>query len=124
MKKLIMSFAIVALLMGGFAINANAQNNDKVVKKAQTEKPKAPKDDPAKLIKDYETNVNGYIKAYEEFVKGDKTAKNKHDTYLNYMKKAQELEKRIEGMKDQLSKDQLNTFVKLKEKFAKALTQK
>ena len=40
------------------------------------------------------------------------------------MKKAQELEKRIEGMKDQLSKEQLETFVKLKEKFAKALTQK
>ena len=123
MKKLIMSLAIVAFLMGGFAINANAQNSDKVAKKAQTEKPKAPKDDPAKLIKDYETNVNGYIKAYEEFVKGDKTAK-KPNNYLNYMKKAQELEKRIEGMKDQLSKEQLETFVKLKEKFAKALTQK
>lgn len=147
MKKLVMTFAMVAFLIGGLTLNANAQDrtnakskaaveNKKEEKKATLEvKPQAnkqankqvkPQGKVDQLLKEYETNVNGYINAYEKFLKADKTKDNsiKPETYLKYMKRAQELENEIDLIKDQLKDEQLKKFEMLKEKFAKALTKK
>lgn len=170
MKKLVMTFAMVAFLIGGLTLNANAQDrtnakskaaveNKKEEKKATLEvKPQAnkqaksvksednnkankqvkpqdnnqsskqvkPQGKVDQLLKEYETNVNGYINAYEKFLKADKTQDNsiKPETYLKYMKRAQELENEIDLIKDQLKDEQLKKFEMLKEKFAKALTKK
>ena len=181
MKKLVMTFAMVAFLIGGLTLNANAQDrtnakskaaveNKKEEKKATPEvKPQAnkqaksvksedkkqakpvnsednnkankqvkpqdnnqsskqvkPQSKVDQLLKEYETNVNGYINAYEKFLKADKTQDNsiKPETYLKYMKRAQELENEIDLIKDQLKDEQQKKFEMLKEKFAKALTKK
>lgn len=147
MKKLVMTFAMVAFLIGGLTLNANAQDrtnakskaaveNKKEEKKATLEvKPQAnkqankqvkPQGKVDQLLKEYETNVNGYINAYEKFLKADKTKDNsiKPETYLKYMKRAQELENEIDLIKDKLKDEQLKKFEMLKEKFAKALTKK
>lgn len=182
MKKLVMTFAMVAFLIGGLTLNANAQDrtnakskakveNKKEEKKATPEvKPQASKQENKavksedkkqakpvnsednnkankqvkpqdnnqsskqvkpqskvdQLLKEYETNVNGYINAYEKFLKADKNQDNsiKPETYLKYMKRAQELENEIDLIKDQLKDEQLKKFEMLKGKFAKALTKK
>ena len=119
MKKII-AFAITALLIGGFAFNANAQTADKAPKKAQTEKvQKAENYD--QMLKDFETNINKYIENYEKALKGGSDAKVDYKTYL---KKAQDLQGKLEKAKDKLTDSQIQMFTKLKDKLANALKRK
>ena len=110
----------MAFLIGGLAINANAQekatskNNAKVENTAQ-------KVDYDQMLKDFETNINNYITAYDKFLKGDKSVK---ADFTTYQKKAQDLQAKLEKSKDKMNKDQINIFLQRKEKFANALKRK
>ena len=136
MKKLVMTFAIVAFLIGGLSLNANAQ--DKAVKKSKAkvenqdekqkkqEEKKATKDQTNKVVNydqmlnDYEMNVDKYIEEYEKSLKGDAEKAN----YAGYLKKAQDLEAKLLKAKEQLTRAQVDRFQKIQTKLAKALTKK
>ncbi len=152
MKKLVMTFAIVAFLFGGLSISANAQNKGEIKgnklekemsgdsQKIQTqagkeklqvgqEKPQAGKGklqgkevNYDKLIKEFENAVNNYISSYEKALKAgtlDKT-----DDYMNYLKKAQQLQAQLDKAKDKMSKPQQEQYLRIKDKLAQALRRK
>jgi hypothetical protein len=128
MKKIIMTFAVMAFLIGGLTINANAQEK-KVEKKAKVENTQNQKKlgvnkavDIDKMLKDYGTNVDKYIETYKAALKGDKSV-NKN-TYEGYKKTAQKLEGQLEKIKEDMSPTQVKIFEKTKAKFAEALTEK
>ena len=128
MKKIIMTFAVMAFLIGGLTINANAQEK-KVEKKAKVENTQNQKKlgvnkavDIDKMLKDYGTNVDKYIETYKAALKGDKSV-NKN-TYEGYKKTSQKLEGQLEKIKEDMSPTQVKIFEKTKAKFAEALTEK
>lgn len=123
-----MTFAVMAFLIGGLTINANAQEK-KVEKKAKVENTQNQKKlgvnkavDIDKMLKDYGTNVDKYIETYKAALKGDKSV-NKN-TYEGYKKTAQKLEGQLEKIKEDMSPTQVKIFEKTKAKFAEALTEK
>ena len=121
-----MTLAIVAFLIGGLGINANAQNK-KTLEKAPQENTAGNKEQPNydKMLKDYEYNVNQYIAYYEKALSGDKTAtSDKAPTFNTYLKKAQELEATLEKAKDKLNRTQISNFLRIKQKLADALKRK
>ena len=131
MKKLVMTFAIVAFLIGGFTISANAQNDDaKTSNKEKAKVENAAKDNAStvqkvdydQMLKDYETYINKYIQNYKQSLKNN--ASSKAADWQTPLKKAQDLEKKLENAKKNLTDDQIAKFLKLKEKLASALTRK
>ena len=122
MKKLVMTFAIVAFLIGGLSINANAQEKKTTTSKAKTETVQG-KENYDQMLKDYETNINLYIEAYEKAMKAGNTTSDK-TSFMTYQKKALDLQAKLENAKDKLTKPQIDTFLKLKAKFAEALKRK
>lgn len=131
MKKLVMTFAIVAFLIGGLTLNASAQGKDKVSTnkkaKATVETPQKPKvkgnqttPNYDQMLKDFETNIDKYIASYEKAMKG--TA-DKND-FMTYQKKALDLQAKLEKAKDKLNQNQIDQFLKLKAKLAEALKRK
>ena len=156
MKKLVMTFAIVAFLIGGLSLNASAQSkkvkatekakveNTQDVKKlgkAQDEKKIGKAQDEKKIgnaqgekkignaqgvanydqmLKDFETNIDMYIAAYEKAMKG--TA-DKND-FMTYQKKALALQAMLDKAKDKLNPNQVEQYIKLKAKLAEALRRK
>ena len=133
MKKLVMTFAIVAFLIGGLTINASAQVNTakqaaKSATKATTEKKVESKAVTGQevnydqLIKDYEKNVDSFIKAYEKFLKDGSDDSKK--AYESYRDAALTLEGQLDKAKDKLNRTQVDNFKKIKAKFAKAMAQK
>ncbi len=146
MKKLVMTFAIVAFLIGGLSLNASAQGKVKATKKAkventQDEKKLGKAQDEKKIgkaqdekkignaqgvanydqmLKDFETNIDMYIAAYEKAMKG--TA-DKND-FMTYQKKALALQAMLDKAKDKLNPNQVEQYIKLKAKLAEALKRK
>ena len=154
MKKLVMTFAIVAFLIGGLSLNASAQRKVKATKskveitqdekklgKAQDEKKIGKAQDEKKIgnaqgekkignaqgvanydqmLKDFETNIDMYIAAYEKAMKG--TA-DKND-FMTYQKKALALQAMLDKAKDKLNPNQVEQYIKLKAKLAEALRRK
>lgn len=166
MKKIVTTFALVAFLIGGFTITANAQEendpNSKVkkvkVENADTKEVtttntntvsikdikdtkdvKDAKDTKSEegnkvinltpnnkevnydqMLKDFETNVDQYIAAYEKALNAGNFEGSEYQTYL---KKAQDLQAQLEkAMKDKkLSKSQTDLFIRIKAKLADAL---
>ncbi|MBO6024407.1 MAG: hypothetical protein J6P83_06085 [Bacteroidales bacterium] len=133
MKKLVMTFAIVAFLIGGLTINASAQvkaakQDNKSTKQAKTEQKVESKAVTGKevnydqVIKDYEKNVDSFIKAYEKFLK-DGSDENKK-VFESYRDAALKLEGQLDKAKDKLNRTQVDNFKKIKARFAKAMAQK
>ena len=131
MKK-ILTFVVTAFLIGGLAFSANAQDKTKTkaqskakventADNAKVEKPQAPNYD--QMLKDFETNINKYIEYYEKALKAGET-NGKAPDYRPYMKKAQELQAKLEKAKENLTQGQMEMFLKLKDKFADALKRK
>ena len=165
MKKLVMTFAIVAFLIGGLSLNASAQSkkvkatekakventqdvkklgkaqDEKKLGKAQDEKKLGKAQDEKKIgnaqgekkignaqgvanydqmLKDFETNIDMYIAAYEKAMKG--TA-DKND-FMTYQKKALALQAMLDKAKDKLNPNQVEQYIKLKAKLAEALRRK
>ena len=128
MKKIIMTFAVMAFLIGGLTINSNAQEK-KTVTKSKVETTQtiqtnstSQKLDIDKTLKEYGINVDKYIETYKAALKGDKSV-NKN-TYEGYKKTAQKLEGQLEKIKEDMSPTQVKIFEKTKAKFAEALTEK
>ena len=121
MKKII-AFAITALLIGGFAFNANAQSADKAPQKAKTEQVQKGQNYD-QMLKDFETNINKYIENYEKALKASESDAKAPD-WATPLKKAQDLQARLEKAKESLSKAQMEKFLKLKDKLANALKRK
>ena len=126
MKKLVMTLSIVAFLIGGLSLNANAQiNSDKTQNKEQNkakiEKPQTG-ENYDQMLKDYESYINKYIAYYEKAVsKGSTSEKNE---FMTYQKKALDLQGKLEKAKDKLNQGQMDLFLRLKAKFAEALRRK
>lgn len=127
-----MTFAIVAFLIGGFTINASAQVDKASNSSKKTETKKTDntvksnsqtgqKVDYEQVLKDYESYINKYIENYKQFLKEGDSSKIDWKTPL---KKAQDLEKKLENAKKDLNDKQIEKFLKLKEKLADALKRK
>lgn len=98
MKK-ILTLAIIAFLVGGFAYNANAQTETK----PQTQSSRDQNSNSyEKLVKDYETAVEQCVNCYYEMQKPNSTVKTSNFTKL--LAKAESLKKQVEGVKDQLNR--------------------
>ncbi len=115
--KRIITFAIMALLMGGFAANANAQGKDDATKESNTAKTTlttstvkttsntetvAVKEDWNKVIANYEETVNKCV-ALNDTEKGTKA-------FTDALDKALSLKTKIEKVKDQLNRTQIHRF--------------
>ena len=117
-----MTFAIVAFLLGGLSINANAQEKEGVKKGVKVEKTTDQKTmNYDKMLKDFEFNVNNYITTYDKALKDGTLDKS---DYMTYLKKAQELQTQLEAAKGKLTKEQTEYFLRLKKKLADALKRK
>ena len=119
-----MTLAIVAFLIGGVTINANAQD-----KKAQPQSNAKVENNQTQnydqMLKDYETNINLYIAAYEKAMKaGENGLSSAKPDFMTYQKKALDLQAKLEKAKDKLTPTQIDTFLKLKARFADALKRK
>lgn len=129
MKKFIIT-AVMALLIGGLAFNANAQKKiKKEAPKTKTEAPKKmdPKQDPtvkyAKMIADYETIVNKCVKLYKESTEKEGQAANKTaDTFEKNLNKALRLRDQIKAINDKLSDAQKEKYKKLTDELEKLIT--
>ena len=133
-----MTFAIVAFLIGGLSLNASAQSkkvkatekakventqDEKKLGTAQNEKKVGNAQGAAnydQMLKDFETNIDKYIAAYEKAMKG--TA-DKND-FMTYQKKALALQAMLDKAKDKLNPNQVEQYIKLKAKLAEALRRK
>lgn len=105
-----MTLAIIAFLMGGFCINANAQNRkaQNPVKKEATSAKKAtatPKEGTDKMVKEYEVAVDQCVAAYKEMQKGSST--NKTGNFDKLLAKAEDLKAKLDKSKADLTKSQI-----------------
>lgn len=114
MKK-ILTFAIMALLMGGFAFNANAQDRTaKPQKKAVIEK-KADKPattDMEKTLKQFEQAVDKCVSLHKALQNQGDNAKNATKEFNAALAKAETLKSNIEKAKDGMSRSQVDRFQK------------
>lgn len=114
-----MTFALMALLLGGLTISANAQV--KSAKKAAEKKEAAKKvtttENWETVLKDFEAAVDETVNAFDVMQKsGDK----KDSAAFNkFLKKAEGLQTKLEKAKNELSKSQGSRFNKAKEKLSK-----
>ena len=117
MKK-ILTFAMMAFLLGGFAFNANAQVRttkpaDKKAVKSEVTKNKTDMD---KTIKDFEQAVDKCVSLYKGLKNNDAKAKNNTKEFDTALAKAEQLKTNIEKSKDQLNKSQSERFQKAVDK--------
>ena len=131
MKK-ILTFAIMALLFGGLAFNADAQNKKpiKTKKSAQTVQAakgakadaktnergaKAKPVDYDKMIKDYEQAVEKCVSLYNALQVVDNGKQGAKD-FEQSLSKAENLKSQLEAAKPQLNRTQVDRFNKANQK--------
>ena len=129
MKK-ILTFAIMALLFGGLAFNANAQKPIKAKKSAKTVEAvkgakadaktnergaKAKPVDYDKLIKDYEQAVEKCVSLYNAIQVTDNGKQGAKD-FEQSLSKAENLKSQLEAAKPQLNRTQVDRFNKANQK--------
>lgn len=130
-----MTFAIMALLLGGLTLNANAQDkkvttgkqtkqNVSVTSKKADDKKKAEEkeklakaEDWTSLIKEFEVAVDQTVKAYEKMQATGGKADPKE--FNKYLAQAEGLQARIDKAKEVLDRTQSSRFAKAKEKLSK-----
>ena len=112
----------MALLLGGFAFNANAQGTKEVKKgesKAKTttmDKKIAKSENMDKTIKDFEETVDKCVTLYQAINNPTKGAKNSTKAFDNALAKAEKLQAKLEKAKDQLNRGQVDRFQKAADK--------
>ena len=121
----------MALFLGGFTMSAFAQAPNKVKvtdKKVEQEKTSTQTVTKAtdkkvvdydKMIKEFDGYVQKFVANYNEFLKGDKKA-----DYQTYQKKAESLQTKLDKAKDSMTKEQIEKYSRIRDKFQKALTKK
>ena len=122
MKKFF-AFAIMALLVGGLAFSASAQNKvstkknvKQEVKQTQQVKKDVKGEDWDKVIKEYEMAVENCVTLYQKMQKNDGTGKDLSKEFNTAVNKAENLKKKIEAAKDGLTRKQVDRFNKASQK--------
>jgi len=120
MKK-ILTFAVMALLIGGFAFNANAQKNTKKTSRTTSPKSEVVKavkgNDCEKELKNFEQAVDKCVTLYENMKNAEKeNGKISPKNFDESLAKAEELKLKLETKKDQLSRSQVDRYNKACEK--------
>ena len=123
-----MTFALVAFLIGGITIEANAQK----VKPIKTDQKKVENVSTAaervavnydQMLKDFETNVDNYIAEYEKALKAGTF---EGSNYKAFKQKADALKTQLEkAMKEKkLSKAQTDLYLRINAKYEQAQIRK
>jgi predicted nucleic acid-binding Zn-ribbon protein len=113
MKKLVMTAAVMAFLMGGFCNSASAKEATNTVSIEIVAG-----DNWDKVLDEYEKYVDQYIKTYKKAMSGDMTAMNE---YVKLAEKAQKLAEKLENAEDEMTPAQLKRYAKITEKMTNAL---
>lgn len=118
MKK-VLTFVIMAFLMGGIVCNANAQNrkDKKSAKKEAVTSKKVVKEDWNKTLKEYEVAVDNCVSVFNKLQKdqGNKTLGNEFNRALQ---KAENLKSKLENAKAQLDRTQVDRLNKANQKLS------
>ena len=118
MKK-ILTFAIMALLLGGFAFNASAQ---KKTTATQNKENVQQKEDWDKTLKEYETAVDQCVTAFQKMQKDNGKDASVVKEFNNALDKAEKLKNKIEKAKKELTRAQVNRFNKATQKLMQVYT--
>ena len=116
MKKIMMSAAVMAFLMGGICTTVSAMET-----KASARTEIVAGDDWDKVLNEYEKYVDQYIKTYKKAMKGDMSAMSE---YVKLAEKAQELSEKIDKAKGEMSDAQMKRYLKITKKMNDALLEK
>lgn len=121
MKRFLL-FALVALFIGGFTSNANAQFLKKSSKDGKAKVEVVKKENWNNVIKEYELAVEKAVKLYKAM--NDKAATPKVDPkeFDVSFNKAMNLKTKIEKAKDQLNRTQVRRYNKASAKLNQILT--
>lgn len=117
----------MALLVGGLAFSASAQNKvstkknvkqevKQEVKQTQQVKKDVKGEDWDKVIKEYEMAVENCVTLYQKMQKNDGTGKDLSKEFNTAVNKAENLKKKIEAAKDGLTRKQVDRFNKASQK--------
>lgn len=121
MKK-ILTFVIMAFLMGGFVLSANAQNTlnfKNKSKKAVVKNPQVTGEDWNKVLTDYENAVENCLNVYNAMQNKDNSIKANSDEFERYLNQAETLKNKLEKAKASLNRTQVNRFNKATQKLSK-----
>lgn len=105
----------MAILLGGFAVNANAQNvmkykaNDKNKKEVMQEV-KAKGENWDKVLDEYDQAVDRCLTLYDAMQKKDSSAKASEKDFNKALSQAEALKAKINKAKDKLTRAQVNRF--------------
>ncbi|MCR5645194.1 MAG: hypothetical protein K6F96_02220 [Bacteroidales bacterium] len=114
MKK-ILTFVVMAILLGGFAVNANAQNvmkykaNDKNKKEVMQEV-KAKGENWDKVLDEYDQAVDRCLTLYDAMQKKDSSAKASEKDFNKALSQAEALKAKINKAKNTLTRAQVKRF--------------
>ncbi len=131
MKKMI-TFVLMALLIGGFAYNANAQVTPKkqqqtaekgTVKsdEAQVSSQNASKEDINKTLTDYEQAVDKCYSIYQKMHNNTSKEKDYTKEFTNSLAQAEKLKNQLEKYRPQMNRTQINRLNKANEKLSKVM---
>ena len=115
MKKVVLTVAMMAFLMGGIGTTASAMEVASLVKVENVAG-----DNWDKLLDEYEKYVDQYIKTYKKAMQGDMTALGE---YVKLAEKAQKLAEKLEEAEDEMTPAQLKRYAKINDKMTKALAE-
>jgi DNA-binding ferritin-like protein len=113
MKKVVLTVAMMAFLMGGISTTVSAMEVASSVKVENVAG-----DNWDKLLDEYEKYVDQYIKTYKKAMQGDMTALGE---YVKLAEKAQKLAEKLENAEDEMTPAQMKRYIKITEKMANAL---
>ena len=114
MKK-ILTFVVMAILLGGFTVNANAQNvmkykaNDKNKKEVMQEV-KAKGENWDKVLDEYDQAVDKCLTLYDAMLKKDSSAKASEKDFNKALSQAEALRDKINKAKSTLTRAQVKRF--------------
>ena len=115
MKK-ILTFAIMAILLGGFTVNANAQKtmkfkaNEKNKKVVLQEIKNDKGENWDKVLDEYDVAVDKCLNLYDALQKKDSGAKASEKDFNKALSQAEALRDKINKAKDTLTRSQVNRF--------------
>lgn len=113
MKKTIIAAALMAFLVGGACSVSFAETNSAFVKSEIVAG-----ENWDKILDEYESYVDQYIKVYKKAMNGDQKAL---DEYMKLMEKAQKLADKLEDAEDEMTEAQLERYYKITNKMLKAI---
>lgn len=108
MKK-ILTLAIVAFLMGGFAFNASAQTKPA---KAQEKKEVKQQEDWTKVIKEFESQVDQCVTVFQKLKKAGGKDEGLTKEFNAALAKAEKTKNKIEKAKKDLNRTQVDRYNK------------